>query len=305
MDVLADERLPASAVPCGSAAEPTSLAVVGRHGLADLEGPVSGNVATFRSVWTTIGHGAMHARASVGGVADTAPAVVLVPGLGLSGRYMLPTARVLSATHHVYVPDLPGFGDSDPPRRVLDVPGLADALGEWLLASGLDGAPLLGNSFACQILSALAVRRPGLTGPMILQGPTAPPEERSWLRQFVCWRRNSPYNPPSLGPITNADYRKAGYLRVLRTFRHSLRHGIENDMPNIEAPTLLVRGELDPICPQDWVERIASLGPRAELVVIPRAAHTLVYTSPRELAEVSLSFLHQSERLAIQMAGSG
>lgn len=256
---------------------------------------MSGNVATFRSLWTTIGRTTMHARASVGAVADTAPVVVLVPGLGLSGRYMLPTARVLSATHRVYVPDLPGFGDSDSPRRVLNVPGLADALGEWLLACGLDGAPLLGNSFACQILSALAVRRPALVGPLILQGPTAPPEERSWLRQYVCWRRNSPYNPPSLGPITWEDYRKAGYARVLRTFRHSLRHGIEDDMPRIEVPVLIVRGALDPICHHGWARRLAQSNPRAELVIIPDVAHTLVFTSPRVLADASRSFLRKLE----------
>jgi pimeloyl-ACP methyl ester carboxylesterase len=53
--------------------------------------------------------------------------VVLVHGLGLSGRYMLPTAEHLAPHFPVYVPDLPGFGDSEKPAQTLDVPALAEA----------------------------------------------------------------------------------------------------------------------------------------------------------------------------------
>lgn len=60
--------------------------------------------------------------------AAQSPAVALVHGLGLSGRYMLPTARHLAPHFPVYVPDLPGFGDSSKPAKALDVPALADAL---------------------------------------------------------------------------------------------------------------------------------------------------------------------------------
>jgi 2-hydroxy-6-oxonona-2,4-dienedioate hydrolase len=57
-----------------------------------------------------------------------APDVVLVHGLGLSGRYMLPLAAHLAADYPVFLPDLRGFGDSSHPAEVLDVPGLADGL---------------------------------------------------------------------------------------------------------------------------------------------------------------------------------
>jgi pimeloyl-ACP methyl ester carboxylesterase len=43
--------------------------------------------------------------------------IVLVHGLGLSGRYMLPLAARLAADHQVFLPDLPGFGDSSHPTR--------------------------------------------------------------------------------------------------------------------------------------------------------------------------------------------
>jgi 2-hydroxy-6-oxonona-2,4-dienedioate hydrolase len=55
------------------------------------------------------------------------PPVVLVRGLVVSSHYMVPTLKRLAAYHLVYAPDLPGFGESEKPRRVLDVTRLSDS----------------------------------------------------------------------------------------------------------------------------------------------------------------------------------
>jgi 2-hydroxy-6-oxonona-2,4-dienedioate hydrolase len=223
--------------------------------------------------------------------AADAPPLVLVHGLALSGRYMLATARVLLRHYRVYVPDLPGFGDSGKPPRVLDVPGLADALSAWMRAAGLGPAMLLGNSFACQIIAECAARHPEQVERGVLQGPTTPPDERSWIRQFIRWRQNAPFSPQEMDDIAYSDYKKCGYLRALKTFRYSLRHRLEDTLPHIEAPMLVVRGEVDPICHQWWAEEVARKLPNGRLVIIPDVAHTLVFTHPRELAKASLPFL--------------
>jgi 2-hydroxy-6-oxonona-2,4-dienedioate hydrolase len=231
--------------------------------------------------------------------------VVLVHGLGLSGRYMLPTARHLAPSFAVYLPDLPGFGDSARPERALDVPGLAEALAAWLRAVELAPAALLGNSFGCQIIADLAARRPELVAGIVLQGPTTPPDERSWLWQFVRWRQNQPFNPDDLGPITWGDYRKCGYLRLLQTFRHQIRDPIERKLPLIRAPTLVVRGQHDPICRLPFAKEVTRRLPRGRLVEIPEVAHTLVYTAPEQLAQVTRQFLEEAGREMPQEAAPG
>jgi 2-hydroxy-6-oxonona-2,4-dienedioate hydrolase len=220
--------------------------------------------------------------------------VVLVHGLGLSGRYMLPTAQHLAPHFPTYLPELPGFGDSARPETVLDVPGLADALAAWLRAVGLAQAALLGNSFGCQVIADLAARYPQLVERAVLQGPTTPPKERSWFWQLVRWRQNQPYNPDSLSPITWGDYRKCGYRRLIRVFRYQLQDRIETKLPRILAPVLVVRGQHDPICGPSWAAEVGRLLPDGRHVEIPEVAHTLVYTAPEPLAGVIRPFLEEA-----------
>jgi 2-hydroxy-6-oxonona-2,4-dienedioate hydrolase len=165
--------------------------------------------ARFRTERAIVRGLPMSFRRSLDEAEADGPSVVLVHGLGLSGSYMLPVAERLARRYPVYLPDLPGFGDSAKPARALDVPGLAEALAEWIRAVRLQPVALLGNSFGCQIIADLTARYPDLVERAVLQGPTTPPQDRSWLWQFVRWRQNQPYNPQSLSPITWDDYRKA------------------------------------------------------------------------------------------------
>lgn len=231
----------------------------------------------------------LHARASRGAPPGETPAV-LVHGLGLSGRYMLPTARAMADRFRVFVPDMPGFGDSEKPRETLSITGLADAVAGWMRASGLAPALLLANSFGCQVLIEVALRHPDLVRALVLQGPTTPPEERTWRAQYRAWRRNAPFNRPGMSEIAWSDYRKAGYHRVLGTFRQSLRDRPEDKLAAIAAPALVVRGEFDPICHGGWAARVAQGLPRGHLAELPHVAHTLVWDSPAELGALAVDF---------------
>jgi 2-hydroxy-6-oxonona-2,4-dienedioate hydrolase len=80
----------------------------------------------------------VHARASGGPAPEVRTAVVLVHGLVVSSRYMVPIAERLAPYHQVFATDLPGFGRSERPLQALDVAGLADALSVWMGEVGLE-----------------------------------------------------------------------------------------------------------------------------------------------------------------------
>ena len=219
--------------------------------------------------------------------------MVLVHGLVVSSRYMVPTAERLAPHCRVFAPDLPGFGRSEKPPRVLDVAGLSDALSAWMGEVGLERAALVGNSFGCQIIADLAVRHPARVERAVLQGPTMDPLGRSVPRQVGRFLIDAPREPLSLLPIELLDYISAGTRRAWRTFRYALEDRIEKKLPHMRVPTLVVRGSRDPIVPQRWAEAATRSLPMGRLVVIPGSAHAMNYSSPLELTRVVLPFLSE------------
>ena len=243
------------------------------------------------SRWAVVDGLRMHARVPAGPVAEGAPTVVLVHGLVVSSRYMVPTLSRLAADHRVYAPDLPGFGRSEKPSRALNVAGLARALDGWMEAVGLGGAVLVGNSMGCQVIAELAVLNPARVERAVLQGPTMDPAARSLPRQAVRLALDALREPPSLILIEALDLLAAGPLRTLRTFRHAAGYRIEEKLPLLRAPALVLHGALDPIVPGWWAEEVAGLLPDGRLVVVPGAAHAMNYDAPSELARQVASFI--------------
>src|SRR3712207_3371027 len=202
-----------------------------------------------------------HARVPVDPTPAGAPVVFLVHGLGVSSRYMAPPARRLAPAYRVYAPDLPGFGRSAKPPHVLTIAELADALAGWMDAVGIDRAALLGNSLGCQIIVDFALRHPERISRAVLVGPTMDRRARTALRQF--WRLvlDTPREAPSQPLIVVRCYLQAGLRRAWRTLQYGLADPIEEKLPRVRVPTLVVRGARDPIVPHGWAEEVARLLP--------------------------------------------
>ncbi|WP_188195215.1 alpha/beta fold hydrolase [Nonomuraea sp. SYSU D8015] len=173
------------------------------------------------------------------------PPVVCVHGAGVSSRELKPLVAVLGEHVPAWTVDLPGFGQSAKPPRPLDLTGLADALAGWLAAAGLPPACLVGCSFGCQLAVDVAVRHPARVHSLVLAGPTVDPRARSWPRMIARWMRNSVRESPRMTPLNVADYRDAGLRRVVATFQVAMRDRVEDKLPHVTVPTLVVRGAYD------------------------------------------------------------
>jgi 2-hydroxy-6-oxonona-2,4-dienedioate hydrolase len=243
----------------------------------------------LKRVWTDTAAGRMHAR--VGGDRGPGQPVVLVHGMTISGRYMVPTALELAPLCPVYAIDLPGYGDSVKPQAILDLAGLADALAAWMDAMRFPSAHLVANSFGCQVLAEFALRHAHRVDRLVFQGPTVDPAARTVRQQLALLIRNSPSEAPGLSWITIVDYMKAGTRRIRATIRMSIEDRIEDNLPGITAPTLVVRGGKDPLVPQRWAEEVVRRLPRGELRVLPGLGHTINYTAPKQFVAAMRPFL--------------
>ena len=243
------------------------------------------------AAWEGRGHRSaappIHARLFLAGAPPGAPDLVLLHGIGMSGRSMIPTARLLAPVARVFVPDLPGTGRSRAESGVPPGPAeLADALTRFLDEAGLERAHIVANASGCEVAIDLAARRPWRVASLVLVGPTGDPEARSWPRRLARWARNAPREPLALAPILVRDWLDAGLRRGLGTSARSLRDPLERKLPWVEAPVLALRGSLDPIAPARWVGRIAREVQRGRVAVVPGATHTVSYQSPLELSRV-------------------
>ncbi|MBA2449365.1 MAG: alpha/beta hydrolase [Chloroflexi bacterium] len=252
---------------------------------------VAERIEGVESHWTRVSGWDLHARVSVDPVPPGRLPVVLLHGLVVSSRYMVPTAERLAAYHSTYALDLPGFGRSAKPRHVLTIAELADTVAAWMASSGLERAALVGDSFGCQVAVEVALRHTRLADRLVLIGPTADPGARSALRQAARWLLNATREPLALGPILVRDYLDAGFDRFYHTLRYLLQDRIEDKLPHVQAPTLIVRGARDPIVPQSWAEQAARLLPRGRLIVVPEAAHTVNFNAAEELVRLMRPFL--------------
>src|SRR5215211_1650901 len=95
------------------------------------EEKVSRPTGQLHSRWVRVEGLPIHARVSVDPAPSDSLPVVLVHGIGVASRFMVPIAELLAPYHRVYAPDLPGFGKSEKPTHALSVVELTDALAEW------------------------------------------------------------------------------------------------------------------------------------------------------------------------------
>jgi 2-hydroxy-6-oxonona-2,4-dienedioate hydrolase len=229
---------------------------------------------------------------------DSGPTpIVLVHGIGASSRVMKRMIAELGSAYPVFAPDLLGFGMSDEPARLLDAEGHAEALRKWMVTTGIDDAAILGTSYGCQVALELAIRDPERVDRLILSGPTFDADARDAGVQLRRWLRNAWRESPFLAPHVVRDILDCGPWRVQRTLELALGELIEEKLPRVEAPTLVVRGERDPIVPQAWAERVTELLPDGELRVIPKAGHALHFSAASQLAGLVDEFVQLGDRM--------
>jgi 2-hydroxy-6-oxonona-2,4-dienedioate hydrolase len=250
---------------------------------------------TLHDEWTVVGGRRMFARAggSFEGTTAAVP-VVLVHGYGMSSRYMIPTAVRLLPQFVVYAPDLPGHGRSENHGHPLRVEQLADALVEWMDATGIPCASLVGHSFGCQVVANAAARYHTRVDRIVLVAPVADPRAATISQQFRRLLVSSLAERATLGLLLALDYTLAGPHILVDELRELVGYRIADDLRRITAPSMVVRGTRDSIVPERWARRVATLLHAERYAAVPNGGHALNYSAPRALVDAVRPFLTEA-----------
>jgi pimeloyl-ACP methyl ester carboxylesterase len=237
--------------------------------------------------WVTerleVGGRLLHCRRSTGG--SDVP-VVHIHGFGISGAYLMPTARILARRRVNVVPDLPGYGRSARREHVLDIPELAEALVAVLDLLSIERAVLVGNSMGCPVGLEVAHAAPERVDRLVLVSPAGGVQNQPLTRALGQLAKDVARESPKMFPVALPDYVRFGPLNGLRLFRELTLFPSLERLVHTPVPTLAVIGVRDPLMPPpDRVREVARLAPqRVTVAVIEQAAHAVNFSHPVELA---------------------
>ena len=214
-------------------------------------------------------------------------------GFGLSGRYLLPTAELLSTEFHTLVPDLPGFGRSGKARNSLDVPDLAKAAVRFLDDREIEKATLVGNSMGCPVILEFAARHPQRIDRAILVSPAGGLFNQPLRRAVGQLARDGGREPPKMVTVATPDYLRFGVPSTFRMFHALTQYPSLERLLDLDIPTLVVIGDRDPLMPGPArVKEVASQTDNHVLLVqIEGAAHAINFSHPGELSHVIRLFM--------------
>jgi pimeloyl-ACP methyl ester carboxylesterase len=205
----------------------------------------------------------------------------------------MPTAKILSQTFQVFVPEMPGHGASSRPKQALTVLQQADVLMDWFTKHQLDNVFLFANSYGCQVAAQLTAKYPQLVNKLILTGPTCDRSASTTVEQAYRLWLDGFHEPKGAGNQLIADLTDMSVPIALQTADQMVSDDIRPKLAQISHPTLVARGSFDTICPQNWLEEVAGQLKNAQIETLENAPHCVNYAAADKLTALIKSFVSQ------------
>jgi pimeloyl-ACP methyl ester carboxylesterase len=217
--------------------------------------------------------------------------VVLVHGLSASTRWWYRNVPAIAERYRIYLVDLPGFGGMRRFRRQFVLAETASWLSQWIEAAGLERVHLVGHSMGGYASVRLAASRPELVRRLVLVAPAGVPDGRSMLGHLVPLMLAARYATPAFMPVLVRDALRMGPTTLWRAARDLLAEDVREDLQKIEASTLLVWGENDPLIPPAVGDLLREEIPDSRLLLMRGAGHVPMFDRPSEFDAALLAFL--------------
>ncbi|WP_281274785.1 alpha/beta fold hydrolase [Arthrobacter crusticola] len=202
-----------------------------------------------------------------------APVFVLIHGLGMSHRYFAGLQRELGAVGETHILDLPGFGGTPKPGRRLSVGDYAHVIAEAMDTAQLRSCTLIGHSMGAQLVTELAIRRPDLAARVVLIGPVTDPVRASALTHTLYLGLDTLLERPMTTLLAVGAYARCGLPWYFTELPVMLKYRLDQRLPLMTRPVLIIRGTSDPIARRDWCARLADASRQSRLAEIPGQAH--------------------------------
>lgn len=236
---------------------------------------------------------------SGGGFEEGTPLLCLhhIPHSGKSFGRFLPISGV---GRSVFAPDMPGFGDSDPPPRGAGIAEHAAAIGDFLDAMRLRQIDILGHRFGALVATEVAGTRPGQVRRMVLVSPPlaadsaepqAPAAVADGSHLLDEWRRTMAYcgpdAPPEAVTAVLAERLRNG-TQAAAAMTAARGYQLRAKLATFTVPILVVRLRDEVIANRGQARDLPA---RARLIELPEHGASVFETAPQAAAQALEGFL--------------
>jgi pimeloyl-ACP methyl ester carboxylesterase len=253
-----------------------------------------------------------------------APPVVCLHGGGQTAYMWEELGAALAPTHHVFAPDLPGHGDTDP-IEAMDRGSLAATIPPLLDAFGIERAAFVGASLGGIVSVTLAADRPELVAAIALIDIGHRLEDEGVNRIIDFMTKHESFASPEEAAAAVAEYlphrRQVNADNLRRNLRElpdgrwvwkhmfarrlrgatapvggwrELVAGMGDEARTLRCPVLVLRGAASDVLSNEGAEEIASLIPDARLATVGSAGHHAAGDNPETTVGLVRSFLAET-----------
>lgn len=221
-----------------------------------------------------------------------APCFLLVHGIGMGHLSYLSFIEAMLPHAEIIAIDLPGFGDSPEPSVALGMGETAELLSNALHSRGISPVIAVGHSMGAQIVAELAARYPTQVTRVVLIAPAVNAQERTLKQQAKRLAQDLfRGKPPRALALGVYEYCKAGPRWFAKKLAPTLEHRIEECLPNVHQPALVLCGSRDLVTPPEWCYEVALTLPDGELTVLGGPGHEAMLAEGQAAAERVLHWL--------------
>lgn len=253
-------------------------------------------------------------------VAGEGPPLLAITGTGGSRAGHLSMLRDPFARHfRIIAMDNRDAGESDPEPDYYTMADMASDAAALLNALTISRAHVLGGSLGGMIALQFAIDYPDKVHRLVLIGTFAhgpeghrsgeplPPPPPWWTDDPVeRWRRIVPQiiGPKYRSQLTDEMLtelaepergNKANWKSVMHQQAAEAGNDFRGRLADVQAPTLVVHGELDTVVPPEHGRKLAAGIPGARLHLLPEVGHLTMTEAPEQAGRAILDFLGETD----------
>ncbi len=250
------------------------------------------------------------------------PYLLFLPGYTGTHKDLLEMAEILKEKYFVIIPDLPGWGDSQPLYQRLTLTTYADYLNKLVKFAGLQKLIVCGHCMGATLAIELANKYPELVKVLFListpyiqdtlsesmflhLADLSEYSPRPFKGFFFLWRSRVFSIPLSFFILKFRSFRKLIRVTFKTAFSQtkqdekaveenwiSLIHFDYKKIMKLKMPIYLIYGDQDLIINKTQANKFHDLLPQASLYFIPHAGHLPPVETPKSLAKYISSSLN-------------